>query len=146
MRLFCERATIGKLKTIVFCPVPVSTQVAGFLEEFENIALTTSAPSIPSELGFYTPQLWSLNYSPLLVFKQTMRLKCNGCSSTVDDDIIINLAQGIPGLEILPLGGQPCRVPQWCYIQGTRRARLALPPNFQSPRSFSSTQFSRNDK
>jgi len=125
-------ATIGKLKTAIFCPVSRSSRISGFLEEFESVALTTSAPNTLSALDLYTSQSWSPNYSSLLVFKQMTKLKIefschNGCSSTVDDDVIINLAQAMPGLEILKLGGQPCRAPSDVTFKGLIALALRCP-------------------
>jgi hypothetical protein len=48
----------------------------------------------------------------------------NGCSSRVDDDIIISLAWAMPKLEILRLGGAPCRNLNGRHNQGTHRAGL----------------------
>ena len=106
-------ATIGKLKTVIFHLMPGSTQIDGFLEEFESVALAASLQNTLSSFEFRTSQSWSPNYSSLLVFKQMQVLEIqfscdNGCSSTVDDDIVINLARAMPGLTILRLGGAPC--------------------------------------
>ena len=46
----------------------------------------------------------------------------NGCSSTVDDDVIISLAQAMPGLEILQLGEMPC----WTLTGVTLKGLVAL--------------------
>ena len=106
-------ATIGKLKTVIFHLMPRSTQIDGFLEEFQSLALSASLQNTLSSFEFRTLQSWSPNYSSLLVFKQMQVLEIqfschNGCSSTVDDDIVINLARAMPGLTILRLGGAPC--------------------------------------
>ena len=106
-------ATIGKLKTIVLRPTSRSAQIRDFLEEFQNVVLTTSAQTSLSEFSFHTSQSWTPSYSSLLGFKQMTKLEIefscrDGCSSTVDDDIINSLAQAMPKLEILRLGGTPC--------------------------------------
>ena len=107
-------ATLGKLRTVIFCPTPGSAQIGGFLEEFQSIALATSAQNSLVQFSFRISQSWTPDYSSLLVFKQMEKLEIgfscnNGCSSTVDDDIIISLAQVMPELEILQLGNEPCR-------------------------------------
>ena len=106
-------ATVGRLQVVIFRPISESAQIGDFLEEFQSVALATSSQDTLSIFCFYTSQSWSPNYSSLLGFKQIARLKIefscrDGCSSTVDDDIIISLAQAMPKLEILRLGGAPC--------------------------------------
>lgn len=106
-------ATIGRLETATFRAVAGSAQIQGFLEEFQSVALTISVQDTLSVLSFYTSQSWTPNYSSLLGFKRltklTIQFSCrNGCSSTVDDDIVTNLARAMPGLRILQLGGKPC--------------------------------------
>ena len=106
-------AEIGKLKSIYFRPMLESIPLGGFLEEFQSIALSTSLQSSLSELKICASRLWTPNYSCLLGFNQMTKLEIHfccrsGCSSTVDDDTIINLAQAMPGLESLWLGEQPC--------------------------------------
>ena len=76
-----------------------SAQIGGFLEQFQNVATTTSLQNTLSSFEFRTSQSWSPNYSSLLVFKQTQVLEIqfschNGCSSTADDDTVTNLARG----------------------------------------------------
>lgn len=107
-------ATVGKLKSIFLYPMLESAPLDGFLEEFQDIALSTSIQSSLSEFKFYTSRPWSPNYSSLFEFNQMTNLvidfSCqDGCSSTIDDDTIINLAQAMPGLKTLKLGKQPCR-------------------------------------
>ena len=107
-----RRATIGKLRTIDFRPTFGSTQTGDFLKGFQSVVLTTSAQTSLSESSFCTSQPWAPNYSSLLTFKQMTKLKIesschSSCSSTVDDDIDINLAQAMPKLEILQPGNQP---------------------------------------
>lgn len=106
-------ATIGSLETATFRPVAGSAQIQGFLEEFQSVVLTTARDTL-SGFSLCTSQSWTPNYSSLLGFKRltnlTIQFSCrNGCSSTVDDDIIINLARAMPGLRVLYLGQQPCQ-------------------------------------
>jgi hypothetical protein len=98
-------------------------QIGDFLGAFESVALTTSAPATLSKLKVYTMQSWNPNYRSLLRFTQLTHLviefSChNVCSSTINDDIIISLAQAIPGLEILRLGKMPCPTPTGVTIKG----------------------------
>ena len=102
-------ATIESLEAVNFRPMPGSAPIGGFLEEFQSVALTTPLQHTLSEFSFHTLQSWAPNYSSLLIFKQMTKLEIefscrNGCSSTVDDDVIISLAQAMPELEILQLG------------------------------------------
>jgi len=104
-------ATLGELKTITF--EPGSEQVGDLLEEFETFALANSTQNTLSEFYVYTSCSWNPNYSSLLPFTQLTYLhvgfSCNdGCSSTVDDDTIANLARAMPKLECLELGNTPC--------------------------------------
>ena len=116
-------ATIGKLEAAIFIPMSGSAQIGGFLEEFQSVALSTSTQHTLSEFIFCSSQSWSPNYSALFIFKQMMRLEIqfpcnNGCSSTVNDDIIIGLAEAMPNLQILQLGGHPCWVPGGVTFEG----------------------------
>jgi hypothetical protein len=100
-----------------------SEQIGDFLGAFEDVALTTSAPATLSTLEFLTSQPWNPNYRSLLQFTQLTHLviefSChNVCSSTINDDIIISLAQAMPKLEILRLGGIPCRTPTGVTVKG----------------------------
>jgi len=112
LQAFSE-ATFGKLETITFRPISSSAQIGGFLEEFKVVALAASVQNTLSQFKFCTSQSWNPNYSSLLVFKQMELLQIefscrNGCSSTVDDNIVTSLARAMPKLEILRLGGAPC--------------------------------------
>jgi hypothetical protein len=105
-------ATFGRLDSIIFRPKSESTQIAGFLEAFESVGLTTSTTL--STFKFYTPRPWRPNYRSLLPFTQLRELEiefsCDGgCSSTIDDDIITDMARVMPKLEILLLGTEPCQ-------------------------------------
>ena len=111
LRVF-HGATFGKLESVTFHSE--SEQIGDFLEEFERVALAVSAQDALSGFSFYTSRSWNPNYSSLLRFTQLVYLRvqfsCDGgCSSTVDDDIITNLARAMPKLKILELGNPPCR-------------------------------------
>ena len=105
-------ATLGKLEEARFNSE--SEQIGDFLSAFESVAITTQAQNTLSSLKFQTSRSWNPKYSSLLSFKQLKELEiefsCDGgCSSRVDDDIITSLAQAMPKLEVLQLGGAPCR-------------------------------------
>lgn len=107
---------LGKLRVVTFYTRSGSAPITNFLEEFKRVTLTTSAPNTLLRFNFRTLQLWNPNYSSLLVFKQLTELviefSCRGarCSSRVDDNIILNLAEAMPKLRILQLGRPPCRI------------------------------------
>ena len=106
-------ATIGELKAISFRPTSGLARLDWFLEEFQGVALTLSIQTSLSELTLYTSQPWTPNYSSLLAFKRMtkldIRFSCHGgCPSTVDDNIIVDLAKAMPELEKLLLGEDPC--------------------------------------
>jgi len=105
-------AILGKLESVAFHPR--TQEVGGFLKAFERVALAGSAQNTLSR--FYL-QVWSSSwipdYSSLLSFTQLTHLiiefSCHrGCSSTVDDDVITNLARAMPRLNTLRLGEAPC--------------------------------------
>ena len=107
-----RRATLGPLEAITFHST--SETVGDFLEAFERVALAASVQHTLSKFRFYTICSWNPNYSSLLPFTQittlAIRFSCHGgCSSTVDDDIITNLARAMPRLEALELSDPPCR-------------------------------------
>ena len=116
-------ATVGRLQTIILRPTSESAQIGNFLEEFQSVALATSSQDTLSDFFFQTSQAWSPSYSFLLGFKQMARLRIefscrDGCSSTVDDDIITSLAQAMPKLETLRLGRTPCSAPTGVTLKG----------------------------
>ena len=119
---FLRGATFGKLEAACFASGP--GQIGDFLEEFERIALAASAQHTLSYFHLDTLCSWNPNYSSLLPFTQLTDLgigfPCNdGCSSSVDDDTITNLARVMPKLEILHLGGPPCReIPIGVTVKG----------------------------
>ena len=105
-------ATFGKLESVTF--YPQSDEVGNFLEVFKMAALSSSIQNTLSKFYLRTSHLWIPNYSSLLPFTQMVDLDIefpcdDGCSSTVDDDIIINLSRTMPKLESLALGDVPCR-------------------------------------
>ena len=105
-------ATLGKLEHVDF--YLQSGQIGDFLGAFERAALSSSLQNTLSGLSIFTGRSWNPNYSSLLPFTQMVDLRvyftCNdGCSSRVDDDIIINLSRAMPKLKSLGLGDAPCR-------------------------------------
>jgi hypothetical protein len=114
-------ATLGRLGSVTF---RAKSEPGDFLEEFQSVALATSIQNTLSGFRFYTSHSWNPNYSSLLAFNQLTELKIefscwhNGCSSRVDDDVIINLAQAMPKLEVLQLGGAPCETPTGVTFKG----------------------------
>lgn len=106
-------APLGKLQAIAFHAASKSTQIGNFLEDFQTVALLSSIQNTLSSFIFRTQQPWNPNYASLLEFKQLRWLEiefsCStGCSSRVDNDIVINLARAMPKLETLQLGKEPC--------------------------------------
>ena len=115
-------ATFGKLQAVTFCPE--SKQIGNFLEAFEVVALAASIQNTLSEFHLYTPFSWNPNYTSLLPFTHltdiTIESRCSdGCSSRVDDDVVVNIAQAMPKLEILRLGDSPCHeIPIGVTVKG----------------------------
>jgi hypothetical protein len=114
-------ATLGNLNSITFRPKSESAQITDFLEAFESVGLTTSTSL--STFRFHTRRSWRPNYRPLVSFKQLTELEIGfscegGCSSTINDDIITELAQAMPRLEALWLGGEPCGTPTGVTAKG----------------------------
>ncbi|KAF9642687.1 hypothetical protein BDM02DRAFT_3124263 [Thelephora ganbajun] len=112
--------TLSKLEEVTFHAK--HNQIGDFLEAFEDVALATSAYATISRFRFCTSHSWNPSYYSLLSFKQLKELvvefSCeNGCSSKVDDEIITALAQAMPKLEILQIGGPPCQAPSDVTIQ-----------------------------
>ena len=110
-RLF-HGATFGKLETVRF--FPRSKKIGDFLGAFERVALSSSVQNTLSTFYVRPSCSWNPDYSSLLPFTQLVDLviesSCNGgCSSRVDDDIIISLSRAMPKLTVLKLGNGPCR-------------------------------------
>jgi len=104
-------ATFGKLESVTF---HYFQEIIGdFLGTFERVALSSSLHNTLSKLSLFTKLPWNPNYSSLLSFTQLVDLDIgflchDGCSSTVDDDIVINLSRAMPKLRELKLGEGPC--------------------------------------
>jgi len=110
-RLF-HGATLGKLERVNFHLE--SGQVGDFLGAFERAALSSSVQDALSSFSIFTGCPWNPNYYSLLPFTRMVDLDivfpCDrGCSSTVDDNIVITLSRAMPKLESLGLGDVPCR-------------------------------------
>ena len=113
-------APLGKLSSIILLGMDSSK---GFLEAFESVAHTTSIPATLSEFLFFTPHSWKPNYLSLLPFTQLRQLVIEfscwpDCSSTVDDDVVADLARTLPKLEILRFGRAPCGEPTGITAKG----------------------------
>ena len=114
-------ATLNNLTSVFFRTA--SLEVGDFLEAFESFALATSISTKLSTFVFYSHYSWNPNYSSLLGFKQLTELviltPCHvGCSSAMDDDIVINLARAMPKLKVLLLGSDPCSIPTGVTVKG----------------------------
>ena len=114
-------ATLGSLKLATFHSE--SEHIGDFLQAFESVVLTTSAQNTLFMFRFCTMRSWDPNYSSLLSFCQLQHLRIeftcdDGCSSKVDDDIIISLAGAMPKLEFLQLGASPCQTPTGITVNG----------------------------
>ena len=112
--------TLGELSSITLFGVDPPK---GFLEAFESVAHATSIAGTLSSFLFFTTHGWELNYLSLLPFTRLKRLVVEfscmcGCTSTVNDDIITDLAQGLPELEILRFGQFPCGEPTGITAKG----------------------------
>jgi len=110
-RLF-HGATFGRLEHVTFHLQ--SEQIGDFLGAFERAALSSSIQNTLLTFSVSTKHSWNPNYSSLLPFTQLVDLEiefsCDGgCSSRVDDDIIISLSRAMPNLGSLGLGNVPCR-------------------------------------
>ena len=100
-----------------------SDRIGDFIEGFERSALSISAQNTLKLFMICTTRSWIPNYSSLLSLKQLntldIQFSCDdGCSSTVDDDIIAILAQEMPKLETLELGEEPCATPSGVTVNG----------------------------
>jgi hypothetical protein len=114
-------ATLGKLTSVTFNCNSYPTEY--FLEAFESVALTTSIPATLSKFTFLTTRAWRPNCRSLLPFRQLEQLivhfSCTyGCSSTIDDDIVTDLARAMPKLKTLQFGSFPCKTPTGVTAKG----------------------------
>ena len=114
--------TLQKLESVDF--YTQSRQIGDFLRTFARMALATSVQNTLSAFLLHTTCSWNPTYRSLLPFTQLRDLiidfSCNdGCSSRVDDDIIIDLARAMPKLGTLELGEAPCRqIPIGVTVKG----------------------------
>jgi len=113
--------TLEKLESVTFSSQ--SEKICDPLGTFESIALAASAQKTLSEFRFETSRSWNPNYSALLSFHQlkevAIQSSCkNGCSSRVDDNIIMSMARAMPMLETLQLGDLPCNTPAGITVNG----------------------------
>ena len=114
-------ASLGKLTSVTIASE--SDLIVDFLGAFESAALTTSIPGTLSSLVFHTERPWRPIYRSLLPFTQLkiLAIWCScepSCSSTVDDDIITDLARAMPKLEVLGLGNYPCKTAAGVTVKG----------------------------
>ena len=122
-------ARFGELSSITFFGID---SPKGFLEAFERVTHTTSIATTLSRFLFFTPHGWEPNYLSLLPFTRLKQLiiefSCaRDCTSTVDDDIITDLARALPELEIVRFGKSPCGKPTGITARGfTALARCCL--------------------
>ena len=105
-------AKLERLESVTI--ISESSPIGDPLGAFERVASTTSVRNTLSRFRFSTSKSWNPNYRALHSFRQlkelVIRFSCdNGCSSRIDDDMITNLAQAMPKLEILRLGEAPCK-------------------------------------
>ena len=103
--------TLGKLESVTF--FPQSEGPGDLLGAFEMVVLSTSVRNTLSKFHVSTSRSWNPNYPSLLQFTQLVDLaiefSCdNGCSSRVDDNIVISLSRAMPKLRSLKLGDRPC--------------------------------------
>ena len=116
-------ASLGKLLSIRFHVRPKTAPIRNFLGKFEGVALASSIQNTLLSFHLRTSESWNPNYSSLLAFKQLRRLRIefscrSGCSSRVDDGVVVSLAQAMPGLEILQLGQSPCKARTGITLKG----------------------------
>ena len=114
-------ATLGKLKAVTFRSG--SEQNGDLLEAFEKVVLAASSQNTLSEFNLHIPRLRNPKYCSLLTFTQLTNLviefSCDdGCSSSVDDDVIMNLARTMPKLKDIFLGSAPCEIPTGVTAKG----------------------------
>ena len=115
-------ATLEKLESITFHSGPIQT--GDFLETFGRAALPISVQNTLSKFYLYASHSWNPNYSNLLPFTQLTHLRveypCDAiCISTVDDEVVTNLARAMPRLKTLQLGDSPCsKIPTGVTVKG----------------------------
>jgi len=128
-------ATLGKLTSVTFHRMSPSND--DLLEAFESVALTASIPATLSEFVFHplTSYSWRPNYRSLLPFTQLKNLAIwftciPDCLSTIDDDIITDLARAMPKLESLHFGCLPCKTPTGVTAKGLAALAYCCPRLF----------------
>jgi len=109
-RLF-HGATLGKLERVEFYSRSKHS-IGDFLGVFKRAALSSSIQNTLSKLRV-SAWRWNPTYSSLLPFTKLVDLEiyfsCSrGCSSRVDDNIIISLSRAMPKLKTLTLGNRAC--------------------------------------
>ena len=114
-------ATFGKLEAVNFHSR--FGPFGDFLEAFKEVVITTPTFATLSAFRSSTQCPWMPNYRALLPFTQLEEIDidflCVGrCSSTIDDDIITDMARAMPRLEVLRLGGRPCKAPTGVTANG----------------------------
>ena len=114
-------AIFGKLASVTF--FSDSKPIGDPLEAFVTVALTTSISATLSTLKFSTSLPWRPNYRSLLPLTRLQDLimdsPCErGCSSTIDDDIVSDIARAMPKLQYLRLGEAPCKTPAGVTAKG----------------------------
>jgi len=112
---------LGKLEEVLFSSQSERTE--DLLGAFESAVQTTSIPATLLTFRFTSSCSWRPEYRSLLPFTQLKDLmiefSCDDdCSSRVDDDIITDLVQAMPKLELLKLGGPPCKTPRGVTAKG----------------------------
>ena len=110
---FCG-AMLENLTSTAFDPGSHLTN--DFLEAFESITLTAPIPATPSKFMFPTVHVWRPNYRSLLPFGQLEELTVgSSCghdyTSTIDDDIITDLALAMPKFESIWFDNLPYKTP-----------------------------------
>lgn len=108
---FFRGATFGKLKSVTLSAV--SKQIGDFFGTFARVALPSSTHNALSNFSLRREGSWNPNHSSLPPFTELVALQLqsscmNRCSSTVDDDLLINLSRAMPKLKVLELGDAPC--------------------------------------
>ena len=113
-------ASLEKLESVSFHSK--SAQIGDFLGAFESVALTASLQDTLLRFCSHTARSGNPNYRSLLSFKQlrelTVCFACDGDCSSVDDEVVTSLAQAMPKLEVLQLGGIPCETGSGVTVHG----------------------------
>ena len=114
-------ATFEKLERVTFSSK--SEPIGDFLEAFERVALAASAQNTLSAFLLYVSRPWRPKYRSLLPFTQLKEIyigfSCtHGCSSTIDDGIITDIARTMPRIKMLRLGKAPCPTPTGVTAKG----------------------------